>query len=171
MFSKALLRITGDYKKPQYEETSDIIEYCEKAGVKYDEIWIAKNENNRRLLNETFIHFVPQVLVFDKTKTNITVEEGKNCVGTMMFFLNDTLPKLIDTHDTTMFYKILNNCNVIKSNQNNSTPDYYFVISWAKYLPKMTLDIFQMINEQEAVNKTNASYILLNMDFLKEPDK
>lgn len=168
IFNKTVLRITGDYKKPQYEEIDNIIEYCEKAGVIFDEIWMAKNEDYRRILNEDYIHYFPQVLIFDKNKSNITIEEGKECVGSIMYFLNDTIIKPINTHDTLLYFKILENCTVIKDTQINSNPDYYYIISWAKYFPKMADDVFKKVNDLRTIGKINAKYILLNMDFPKQ---
>ncbi len=171
IFNKTILRITGDYKKPQYEEIAGIIEYCDNAGVNYDEIWMAKNEDYRRILNEDYIHFIPQVFIFDKNKSNLTIEEGKDCVGSIMYFLNDTIIKPINTHDTLLYSNILEKCTVIKDAQINSNPDYYYIISWAKYFPKMTDDVFKKVNDLRKIGKINAKYILLNMDFPKQTEK
>jgi len=171
MLNKTLLSITGDYKKPQYEEAEDVIDYCEKANVIYDEIWMAKNEDYRRILNEDYIHHIPQVLIFDKNKSNITIEEGKDCVGSIMYFLNDTIIKPINTHDTLLYSNILENCTVIKDAQISSNPDYYYIISWAKYFPKMADDVFKKVNDLRTIGKINANYILLNMDFPKQKER
>jgi len=167
MFSKTMLRFSGNYKTPQYEEAADIISYCDRAGVDYNELWMAKNEDSQKFLSENFILTIPRVLVFDKRKSNITVEEGKGCVGTMMYFLNDTTIKQINTNDTLLYYRILENCKVLKVKSDTAQADYYVISTWTKYLPKFAEDLFNKVNDQKASGKTNASYILLNMDFPK----
>jgi hypothetical protein len=162
------LRITGEYKSPQREDSLSILTYCRDRQVNYDELWRIKSEESFIMLQKEGRLGVPDVFVFNNKKNPVTNEVNTQCNWSKIDLIFNTNDTIIEIGDSTDFYRVIEHFILVDAQTNLETPDYYIFSNWAKFFPKMSNSVFETINRQKKQSGLTVKHILLNIDYQKD---
>ncbi|KAF0204039.1 MAG: hypothetical protein FD170_728 [Bacteroidetes bacterium] len=166
--TKMILKISGEYKNPQIEDSLSVLTYCKEKQVNYDQLWMIKSKENYKVLAKDGGLGVPDVLIFNNKKNPVTNEIQTECSWALAGIVYDTNAIIIETGDSTLFYKIMDNFVLVDDRTLIDSPDFYIIGKWAKFLPKLSHSLFETINEQKASSNIKVKHILLNVDYQKD---
>jgi hypothetical protein len=170
ILTKAVLKITGYYKKPKFETSENIINYVKKQKATYTELYVFKSKLARTESKKLGLLQIPNVLLFDKNQNLIGYSNGeKKCPWLTANFvqnLNANTQYPIDTLNPHKLSEYL--VNLVKIDSNYSTLqkpqnfDFYVIYTWAICIPKHSKGIIE--ESKTFVGNKNASINLISIN-------
>lgn len=176
VFWKPLLLKIGGFKTPEVETVASIASYGKEHNLKYDLLAVPKDSMAFKTLNKNF--GIPGVIFYNKDLLPVKSSQGTGCPKTAHAFISDINNDTEHTVDSTgltltKLYAILNELNIVNGAKEAilqqiaaSDFDYVVVYSWAKYLPKQSMQMAELGTEAKGIDKKNILVLSLNMDFV-----
>lgn len=148
---KAVLKLSGDYKKPAPENAASVLAYLQQQDAVYDGVFAVAGKTQFRYLLDSVNSYYPAVVVFDKDFSNYFIDF--KCFADKPAGLDSisrTAAWKPNTHKIEMeLYSRLVSLDG-GPGFTRSRKDYYVFYFWAKFFPKKSNDI---IAEASALHK------------------
>lgn len=141
---KSVLKVTGNYKKPQKESAVSIVSYLEVQHALYDEAYIPKSKLGLKYILDSINGFMPSIIVFDKDYKNYILDY--KCFSAKPTGLDSLMKSGAWKRDSSSIYQRLS-AQISLINAPSKDPinnkEIYVFYFWAKYLPKKSNEMIQ----------------------------
>jgi len=166
---KPALKLTGNYKSPKKENAISIKNYCSRNDVKYDLLFCAKSESDYKAFLKMY-NAIPTTLIYNHAGDLVSVNSGSDCPWqTLQKFkeLNDSNKTAVTIIKGNNISGILSHLHCIDGNSTslaNYDYDYLFVYTWAKFIPKLSKDMFAASKDVKSNAHFRVKVISVNLD-------
>ena len=167
IFMTAFAKLVGEYKTPKYESNQEILEELSRYNVHFDKIYRVRSEKDFDILSKSGLLSMPLIQIYDdKKKLLVTANDDQCSWALSKFFIKGDTVNIIH-QDTGMYEFFLEKLEPIQIVSEQDTAEYTVITAWAKFLPKKTMEVFDMLTE---LNNThdNISFVSVNLDFREE---
>ncbi|MGB3080083.1 MAG: hypothetical protein WBB31_13445 [Saprospiraceae bacterium] len=167
-FTKALLRLTGDYATPEYETDASILSKTKSENLYYDRLYKIKNFKTFNEFQKKKLAAVPFVQIYNRNKQMITIASGNECSWALMNFFNKKDTLNLVAGDSLMYDYVVDRLIPIDFKTNADTFNYYVLSGWTNYLPKLSERLFAQTNKMRAALGDKVCFSYVNFDFQDE---
>ncbi|MGB4849463.1 MAG: hypothetical protein WBP41_16175, partial [Saprospiraceae bacterium] len=148
-FTKALLRLTGDYATPEYETDASILSKAKSDNLYYDRLYKVKNLKSFKDFQEKKLSTFPFVQIYNRNKQMITIASGNECSWALMNFFNQKDTLNLVAGDSLMYDYVMDRLIPLDLKTNADTFNYYILSGWTNYLPKLSERLFAQTNKMK----------------------
>lgn len=167
-FGTIYLRLSGEFKPPQYESLEGILKPLKNNDVHYDRLYRLANQQSMVIFQEKNIFEVPFLQIFNGQKKLIKSASGNECTWSFMeYFTNSDSIRLIE-EDSMMYYFIHEQLSPVDSSLKPDSYEYYVLAGWANFAPKLSKRLFEQTNEIKAKLEDRVCISYISMDFREE---
>lgn len=175
LFRKPILLKIGGFKQPQIETVADIEQYSKEHNIVCNALATPTDSIAFKQLNKN-LH-IPGVIFFNKASLPVKSSNGTGCPKVAKSFISNIKEHdvtEIDTSNLTMsqLSEYIAQLNILGNNKEellqqiaDNNFDYVVLYTWAKYLPKQSLNMAELGKEAADVTK-KILVISVNMDFV-----
>ncbi len=167
-FTKALLRLTGNYTTPEYETNASILSKAKSENLYFDRLYKVKNFKTYNDFQERKLASFPFVQIYNRSKKMITIASGNECSWALMNFFNEKDTLNLTAGDSLMYDYVLDRLTPLELKTNADTFHYYILSGWTNYLPKLSERLFEQTNKIKTTLGKNVCVSYINFDFQDE---
>jgi hypothetical protein len=163
-FTLILLRAMGHYKTPRNESPDSIKKYTSDKGLYYDQLYIVSNYESFKEIARIGVEGVPTIQIFDHNKRLLRMAEQSDCTWVLSDYFKEGHGKDMIAFDSTSFPYVMERIIPVDIKTSLDTFDYYVISYWAKYLPKLSNQLFDTTNKMKKSMKDNICFVYVSMD-------
>ncbi len=168
LFTKAFLRLTGDYSTPEYQTISSILSKVHYENLNYDRLYRLENYKALNDFREKKILNIPFVQIYDRNKKMLTLASGNDCKWILMDFFSKRDSSKLKLGDTVMYEFVMERLEPIDIKTNQDTFNYYILTGWANFVPKLSDSLFYQTNEMKKTLDKDVCFSYINLDFQED---
>ena len=161
------MKITGNLKNPELEDSLSIINCGMKWKDPYDILWVPDSKTHFAQVVNKF-ESIPEVLIFDRNYNLLKNGNGNECRWMLISYFTDSLKHEYKMSMDSSYSFIESKCKVINQKKALTEYDYTIVYVWAKYCPKLSKSLFASLTEVKQKYKSRVRLISLNKDWQKD---
>jgi len=165
IFTKAILRLTGNYITPKDETSASILSKIQMNNIYYDRLFRLSELKSLKDFQAKKISSVPFVQIYNEDKKIITMASGSNCAWALLNYFNKNDTSKLVEGDSMMYQFIMDRLEPIDLKTNQDTFEAYIFAGWANYIPKLSKGLFNQTNEIMESNKGKVCLSYINLDF------
>ncbi|MEO6132981.1 MAG: hypothetical protein ABIQ02_14125 [Saprospiraceae bacterium] len=164
VFTKTLLRITGDYKTPHYESKESILKKTGQDHLYYDRLYTLKNYQAFQDCQKKEITAIPFVQIYNRDKKLLKNASGSDCAWELMNYFAQSDSSKLKTGDDQMYHFVMERLDPIDIKTDKDTFDYYLFLGWANYIPKLSNNLFKQTNKMAETLKGRVCFSYIDFD-------
>ncbi|HUR31532.1 MAG TPA: hypothetical protein VMZ69_08855 [Saprospiraceae bacterium] len=163
-FMVTVLRIIGHYRTPQIESSVSIKKYADDHSLYYDKLFLVSNRDSFDELASVGVNSVPTIQIFDKNKRLLKMAEQNDCTWALSEYFKKGHGKEMLATDSTTYNFVIERIMPVDVKTSLDTFDYYVINYWAKYLPKLSHQLFETTNNMKKSMKDNICFMYVSLD-------
>jgi hypothetical protein len=166
----SILYVTGDLKKPKYEDSIAVKSFVLNEKAKYNTLFVAKDEKNMVFFTDTIVNQLPAILIFNKDQVKILAD--RTCPWSTIRSL-DSLNDLKNDTSVTISKKVTvqkllaplaSIAGAWPDEKTLSQYDYFIFYTWAKFVPKLSKKMINDVNRFVEMNSNRVFIGAINLD-------
>ena len=163
-FINTLLRVMGHYRTPQNETPESIKNYAEAHSLYYDKLFLVSDDASFNELANVGVNSVPTIQIFDRSKKLLRMAEQNDCTWVLSQYFKEGHAKAMVATDSTTFPYVMERVIPVDVKTSLDTFDYYVISYWAKYLPKLSHQLFSTTNDMKKEMTGNICFVYVSLD-------
>lgn len=165
-----ILYVTGDIKKPKYEDSIAVKSFVLNEKAIYNTLFVAKDEKNLGFFTDSIVNHLPAILIFNKDQVNIFAD--RTCPWSTIRHL-DSLNDLKNDTSITISKKVTVQkllaplapiAGVWPDEKIVSQYDYFIFYTWAKFVPRLSKKMINDVNKFAEMNSNRVFIGAINLD-------